>query len=327
MLGYVFYKHTSLNLQSLWILSLSIWLSFFISSILDSIIIKHEPIKGKIAWIDISHGERCELTSLQPDSIGGLITTLLRCGYLPMLLRSSIKKELSNNGGEILILISPTKKFTEKEINVIKEFIRNGGLVTLCVDWEGKEASKPLLNAYGLEVMNVPLGPVPIIKHDPKEVQFVEAWPIVSTLNKLLSDVKNVYPGIGISQPSQGPFPQLPGYIQKSILPDAVLSIVPNLPYSHSVGQSIHEHIFYPEKSFLDSGLLQPLLEKEQSLRVLYQTEEGLSLVVFKPDGKGGLLVIGDRHFLGDANLENMNYYREGNILFLKKLFCDIIRR
>jgi hypothetical protein len=44
-------------------------------------------------------------------------------------------------------------------------------------------------------------------------------------------------------------------------------------------------------------------------------------VMVFIPRGEGGALIIGDSQFLLNANLEMMEEWREGNMLFLKEVF------
>lgn len=51
--------------------------------------------------------------------------------------------------------------------------------------------------------------------------------------------------------------------------------------------------------------------------QVFYQVED-FPLVLFRGLGAGGLLAFGDSKFLGDGNLENLKFHREGNILLLR---------
>ncbi len=58
-----------------------------------------------------------------------------------------------------------------------------------------------------------------------------------------------------------------------------------------------------------------------EAVAVAYHPEYPEPVMVFVPRGRGGALVIGDSQFLLNANLEMMDEWREGNILFLKEVF------
>ena len=51
----------------------------------------------------------------------------------------------------------------------------------------------------------------------------------------------------------------------------------------------------------------------------------GYDTIVKKAAGQGGLYIIGDPDFLKNKNLESADSFREGNILFLDRVFADIL--
>ena len=129
---------------------------------------KEEVIpEGSIAYIDYTHGERFSLDIYSEDSVDGLSINLQRNGYLSLILKEF--SEESINRAKILVLIAPTQKITRKDVNIIKNFMSEGGLVILSVGYKEKEASKYLLNEFGLDISNVPLGPVPYGEKNPEK--------------------------------------------------------------------------------------------------------------------------------------------------------------
>ncbi len=61
---------------------------------------------------------------------------------------------------------------------MIDKYIKNGGNVIWAVGYEEKESSLNLLQKYGMDLDNLPLGYVPKDQTDQK-VGFSEAWPIL----------------------------------------------------------------------------------------------------------------------------------------------------
>jgi len=75
---------------------------------------------------------------------------------------------------------------------------------------------------------------------------------------------------------------------------------------------------------FVDSW---PILFSAGQARSFYNftyANETYHLVVYVPQGQGGLLVIADSRFLLDSNLESLYDYWPGNILFLKNLLEEV---
>jgi hypothetical protein len=84
-----------------------------------------------------------------------------------------------------LIIIAPTKIFDINEINYIRNFVYNGGTLLLSAGYNERDAVKDILNIFGLDILNIPLGSYPWksgselreLWHDPK---FMDAYPIRS---------------------------------------------------------------------------------------------------------------------------------------------------
>jgi hypothetical protein len=218
------------------------------------------------AYIDVSHLQTNSLGSLRKEGTGALVINLLRNGYSPYLLRdfsSDVKDQC-----RLIVSIAPSKPYSSRELKQLRNFIENGGLFLLSTGYEEKAGSVTLLDYFNLDIQNVPLGPVPIIRppdFSPKAPQFINAWPVTD------KDKQATIYGLQRAK------------MQPSYQTDAAFN-----------------------------GSLS-----------LY-TSDHYSIVLFKKIGKGGILVIGDTFFLGEDNLENLKYYKEGNILFLRDIFHEI---
>ncbi len=173
-------------------------IALIISSVVNPMIIGKEEIKNNIVYLDTSHVEKFNLESHNEKSLTGTILNLMRNGYLPLILRDFSKDEIQNS--DILIFNAPTKTFSGDEVNIIKQYIYNGGLVILSTGYQEKDASMPLLREFGLDLYDIPLGPIPYVEEKPEEYQkeprFVDSWPIGFEEN---SDTEIFY-GINISE-------------------------------------------------------------------------------------------------------------------------------
>lgn len=113
-------------------------------------------LKGNISYVDNSHLGYYTLDAWKDRGTMGLHLNLMRNGYLSFMLNDFSKQKILKS--DILIFIAPTKPFTNKEIEVIKEYVKKGGVVFLSVGYEEKGASVKLLNSFGFRILNVPLG-------------------------------------------------------------------------------------------------------------------------------------------------------------------------
>jgi len=137
-------------------------------------------IYGKIAYIDVSHGERFSHDSWNENAAMGLYLNLMRNGYLTFSMESYEDEKL--NTADLLVLIAPSQPFTKKEVARIRDFVFRGGNLILTVGWEEKEASEDLMKQFGLSIDYIPLGRfVSIIPRYNQRVMLSEAWPVLNT--------------------------------------------------------------------------------------------------------------------------------------------------
>ena len=107
-------------------------------------------VQRQLAILDMSHGGHHTLRAWRDKSIGGLLLNLARNGYFPVT-RDAF----------------------------IEEFAQNGGTVLVSVGFEELHGSRALLDRFGLEVSNIPLGKFQaVVKADTSTVVIREGWPV-----------------------------------------------------------------------------------------------------------------------------------------------------
>jgi hypothetical protein len=114
-----------------------------------------EPVLP-IAWVDFAHHNRALALSWKPDALGGLQTNLLRNGYQPFLARHLAVEALPE--AELLIIHGPMGDYSEKELEALLRWVRQGGLAVLAVGQPEAQQVPGLLQAFGFSVSSIPLG-------------------------------------------------------------------------------------------------------------------------------------------------------------------------
>jgi hypothetical protein len=189
------------------------------------------------AVVDFSHGERFDEFTWYHDCIGGLELNLVRNGYSPLLMRTFDEALVEDS--ELLVIIAPSKPFSEIEERAINDFMLDGGILILSTGFEEKDHSEPILDSLGVALENIPLAHFETVALG-DTIRLAEAWPL---------DVSE---------------------------------------------SGAIEICHYP-------GMENPVM-------------------VFIPRGRGGALVIGDSQFLLNDNLEGLDNWHTGNIMFLREL-------
>jgi len=112
---------------------------------------------NNLAYIDASHLEAYSDNLWVSDGIAGLTLTLMRSGYLPLLLPELTAERLDRAG--MLILIAPARPFSETERKTVRNFVRAGGILICTVGAEQIDSSRSLLDEFDLAVPASPVGP------------------------------------------------------------------------------------------------------------------------------------------------------------------------
>jgi len=136
-----------------------------------------EPLRGQIAYIDESHLPIASEESGRDDGLMGLQLNLMRNGLLPFQLHDFDRKTLG--GSRLLVLVAPARRFSQRDIETVRNYLVDGGTVILTVGFEEAYASRPLLKAFDIEIENLPLGwfkvDAPALGVD---VMLWKAWPV-----------------------------------------------------------------------------------------------------------------------------------------------------
>jgi uncharacterized membrane protein len=129
-----------------------------------------------VVWIDRCYLPQTPVNGIHPDGISGLILNILRNGFFPLHLWSNTTKTLIE--GKFLFLLRPARKIDNRALMRFSTFMKEGGIIVLTCGYPDKQAVNLLLELCGLDIVDVPLGPVPVANRQPELPQFVDAWPI-----------------------------------------------------------------------------------------------------------------------------------------------------
>ncbi|HEX08283.1 MAG TPA: hypothetical protein ENG38_00555 [Thermoplasmatales archaeon] len=179
----IFLKWLNKEKEIIYLLTVILTFSVIISATVNPLFIEKEHIGGEnIVYIDTSHLERISIESYTSDAPTGLMINLARNEYLPLMLDEFDKEKISKS--KILVLIAPTIPISKDEVDFLKNYMSNGGLIILSAGYQDKTPVSLLLKEFGFDIENIPLGPVPYVEENPEEHQneprFVDSWPITA---------------------------------------------------------------------------------------------------------------------------------------------------
>ncbi|MBN2589727.1 MAG: hypothetical protein JXA96_07685 [Sedimentisphaerales bacterium] len=105
---------------------------------------------NNLAYVDSSHLEAYSGESWRPDGIGGFMLTLMRNDYIALSLAEFSRKHIEL--ADLFISIAPSRSFSRKEQEAIKDFVMNGGdfIITAGMDDAGPCSS--LLSQFGFTI-------------------------------------------------------------------------------------------------------------------------------------------------------------------------------
>ena len=143
---------------------------------------------NNLAYIDNSHLASNSGESWRPDGIGGFILTLMRNDYLTLSLPELTAERLE--GADLLFSVAPSRSFSRKEQDAIRDFVIDGGKFIITVGFERAESSRSLLSSLGFTIGTsgtdppepVPMGhfksPYLSLADQQVFVRYHAAWPI-----------------------------------------------------------------------------------------------------------------------------------------------------
>ena len=105
---------------------------------------------NNLAYIDAGHLNADAPEAWREDGLGTLQLTLMRNGYLPLLLTQVTPERLGK--ARLLFVDAPACEYTADECNIVKEFVRRGGILIVTVGYERAGPSRRLLSTLGFHV-------------------------------------------------------------------------------------------------------------------------------------------------------------------------------
>jgi hypothetical protein len=105
---------------------------------------------NNLAYIDTYHLPGNSGESWRPDGIGGFILTLMRNDYLTLLLPELTAERLER--ADLLVSVAPSRSFSRKEQDAIRDFVMDGGKFIITVGLERAESSRSLLSSLGFTI-------------------------------------------------------------------------------------------------------------------------------------------------------------------------------
>ena len=103
-----------------------------------------------LAYIDQSHLPASSEESWRPDGCMGVAMSLMRDGYLTLMLHELTEERLKK--AAILVSVAPSRAYTVEERAIIKRFVAGGGAFVCTVGWDRHSASRDILDDFGLYV-------------------------------------------------------------------------------------------------------------------------------------------------------------------------------
>jgi hypothetical protein len=116
----------------------------------------------ELACIDASHLEAYSSDTWSNFGIAGFSRTLMRSGYLPLLLPELTAERLKH--AELLISIGPARQFSATERQAVRDFVESGGTFICMAGAEHAAASRKLLAAFGFAIPPSPVPPTQKIR-------------------------------------------------------------------------------------------------------------------------------------------------------------------
>ncbi len=147
---------------------------------------------NNLAYIDTRHLPANSGESWRHDGIGGFILTLMRNGYLTLLLPELTAERLAR--ADLLVSIAPALGFSKTERAAVRDFVINGGTFIIMVGLERAGPSRSLLSLFGFTIGTSGTAPL-FISSEPEAmghfkspylssgdqqvfVRFHAAWPV-----------------------------------------------------------------------------------------------------------------------------------------------------
>lgn len=120
---------------------------------------------NNLAYIDDGHLGALSHDPWKPEGIMGLLLTLMRNDFAPLMLEEITPERLAE--ARLLISIAPGKPYTKAEREAIVQWVNKGGLFICTVGYDRAGPVQPLLSEFRIDIGG-----------DPKRFEFQQAEPL-----------------------------------------------------------------------------------------------------------------------------------------------------
>jgi hypothetical protein len=241
------------------------------------------PKGNHVAYIDASHLEPYSDRPRDDFGLGNFARTLMRNGYLPLLLPKLSEERLDRAG--LLISIAPARPFSDNEREAVSQFVKKGHTFLCMVGAEHSAGSRRLLADFGMSV-----GVSPVLVGDNRhEPEPLGAWPMTVLV-----------PTDDDPSPAQGDAAK-PAKPAEAKTRSVDVQFYAAWPVTH--GQNARPLVF-DTKQRLAAPSRPPLPGQPKWKSDLKDGDavEDLAVVVAQRHGEGMVVVIGDTYFAVNAN-------------------------
>ena len=121
-------------------------------------IVSGQPSKSRpIAYIDAAHLDMASDEPWTGRGVGGFAITLMRNGYMPLMLYEMDYRRLQT--ADMLVVAGPSREFSTSQRDVAVDFVDSGGLLVCCIGAEQSAVNRKLLADFGFVVPHSPVEP------------------------------------------------------------------------------------------------------------------------------------------------------------------------
>jgi hypothetical protein len=132
---------------------------------------------NRLAYIDDSHLEAFSGEAIREDlregGLQGLILTLMRSGYLTLMLPEFTLERIERAG--VVISIAPSKEFTDQEREWVRKFVEDGGIYILMAGYEEAGPSRQLLADFDFQVGDTLFGTGEVVNEQPRYMRYFKS--------------------------------------------------------------------------------------------------------------------------------------------------------
>ena len=275
---------------------------------------KSQPNYSGIAYIDNSHVGFYSEESWRQEGMMGLAMNLMRSNYLTLLAPDLEKERL--DGASLLVIPAPTRPLSKTERMDLKKWVQNGGTLIMTIGWDRYLPNRELLADFKFYLERIPFDAVP-----PEIMRAVQlAHPRDEIINVgvdqrngfgyYVFDVKRgerklellIHPtdGTTVAETEHTPHSWQEAMVKRGDLPPAPMGFfkVPYLsfgPPANNPGYQVYVrfHSAWPIRS------IDPLVSV-----IANHGADALPLIMWRKEGSGKVLLIGDSEFATNINLE-----------------------